>query len=368
MNGKTDVFVIGGGPAGLAAAIAATQKGFKVIVADGDKPPLDKACGEGLLPEALEVLRALGVRLTAEDGIAFQGIRFIHKGVVAEASFCQGQGMGVKRVALHTKLMERAEECGVQMMWSTPVTGISKHGVHAGGQEIPAQWIIGADGTKSRSRNWIGLKASRVAQFRYATRRHYRANPWADFTEVYWGTGMQAYVTPVGAEEVCAVLLSDNRPVRFEMAWKEFPLLRERLANAEMLGRERGGITAMQSLNRVCNERVALLGDSSGGVDAITGEGLRLGFQQAMALANVLEKGDLSEYQAEHRRLSRRPVIMGKILLLMGKHAALRGRAMKVLSRNPGIFAGLLALHTRESSARELMATTAQLGWHLLLA
>jgi flavin-dependent dehydrogenase len=368
VNGKTDVFVIGGGPAGLAAAIAATQKGFKVVVADGDKPPLDKACGEGLLPEALEVLRALGVRLAAEDGITFRGIRFIDKDVVAEASFCHGKGMGVKRVALHTKLLARAEECGVRVMWSTPVTGISKYGVQAGGREIPAQWIIGADGTKSRARNWMGLKALRAGQFRFAGRRHYSVKPWADFTEVYWGSEMQAYVTPVGAEEVCVVLLSDKRPVRFATAWKEFPLLWERLASAEMLGRERGGITAMQSLNRVSNQRVALLGDASGGVDAITGEGLRLGFQQAIALANVLQKGDLSEYQAEHRRLSRRPRLMAKILLLMGKHAAFRGRAMQVLSRNPGIFSGLLALHTGESSAGDLMTTTAQLGWRLLLA
>ena len=46
----TDVFVIGGGPAGLAAAIAARGRGFRVLVADGAQPPIDKACGEGLLP------------------------------------------------------------------------------------------------------------------------------------------------------------------------------------------------------------------------------------------------------------------------------------------------------------------------------
>ena len=44
------VLVIGGGPAGLAAAIAARMKGFDVTVADGAKPPIDKACGEGLMP------------------------------------------------------------------------------------------------------------------------------------------------------------------------------------------------------------------------------------------------------------------------------------------------------------------------------
>jgi flavin-dependent dehydrogenase len=48
---------------------------------------------------------------------------------------------------------------------------------------------------------------------------------------------------------------------------------------------------------------VALVGDASGSVDAITGEGLCLLFQQAVALAAALEAGDLALYQAEHRRI-----------------------------------------------------------------
>jgi menaquinone-9 beta-reductase len=46
MGFATDVFVIGGGPAGLAAAIAARAKGLRVTVADGGVPPIDKPCGE----------------------------------------------------------------------------------------------------------------------------------------------------------------------------------------------------------------------------------------------------------------------------------------------------------------------------------
>ncbi|HEX4537070.1 MAG TPA: FAD-binding protein, partial [Candidatus Acidoferrum sp.] len=60
---NTDVFVIGGGPAGLAAAIAARERGFDVTVADGVEPPIDKACGEGLLPNAVEIVERLGVRI-----------------------------------------------------------------------------------------------------------------------------------------------------------------------------------------------------------------------------------------------------------------------------------------------------------------
>ena len=61
MGLTTDVLVVGGGPAGLAAAIAARKKGFSVVVVDGAKPPIDKACGEGLLPGTLAALRELGI-------------------------------------------------------------------------------------------------------------------------------------------------------------------------------------------------------------------------------------------------------------------------------------------------------------------
>ena len=73
----TDVFVIGGGPAGLAAAIAAAQNGLHVTVADGCRFPIDKACGEGLMPDSLASAAALGIVIRPEDGHAFAGTRFV---------------------------------------------------------------------------------------------------------------------------------------------------------------------------------------------------------------------------------------------------------------------------------------------------
>ena len=64
---STDVFVVGGGPAGLAMAIAARQRGFRVVVADGQQPPIDKACGEGLMPDGLAALERLGVSVEDRD-------------------------------------------------------------------------------------------------------------------------------------------------------------------------------------------------------------------------------------------------------------------------------------------------------------
>lgn len=72
----TDVFVLGGGPAGLAAAIAAHRSGFRVLLADAEKPPIEKACGEGLMPDSLDAAAELGISIKQSAGYAFRGIRF----------------------------------------------------------------------------------------------------------------------------------------------------------------------------------------------------------------------------------------------------------------------------------------------------
>ena len=51
----------------MAAAIAARQRGLRVIVADGMRPPIDKACGEGLMPDGLAALERLGIRVPLSE-------------------------------------------------------------------------------------------------------------------------------------------------------------------------------------------------------------------------------------------------------------------------------------------------------------
>ena len=104
----TDVFIIGGGPAGLAAAIAVRQRGFDVIVADGSQPPIDKPCGEGLMPDGRQALAKLGISIPAENTHSFRGIRFVSGDLSVEASFPNGSGIGVRRTVLHGIMVERA--------------------------------------------------------------------------------------------------------------------------------------------------------------------------------------------------------------------------------------------------------------------
>jgi flavin-dependent dehydrogenase len=368
MMENTDVFVIGGGPTGLAAAIAARQRGFDVVVADGAEPPIDKACGEGLSPNAVQVLAQLGVEIPASARFTLQGIRFRDAHRKVDAEFPAGPGVGVRRAVLHEKMVERATKVGVTFLWKTPISGISSAGVITGRQTIAARWIIGADGIRSRVRSWAGLEPLRHGEPRFAFRRHYGIEPWCGLTEIYWGSGAQAYVTPIGAQEICVVLISRDPRARFASISSTFPQLAERLASAVPTSAERGAVTLSRSINRVYRGRVALIGDASGSVDAITGEGLSLGFHQALALGDALEAGDLHDYQVAHQRLTRRPTLMGRLLLLLDSRPKLRGRAMRALAAHPDLFARLVAVHIGNTSPRHLASTGALFGWRFVTA
>jgi len=333
----TDVFVIGGGPAGLAAAIAARRKGLTVTLADGARPPIDKPCGEGLMPDGLAALRSLGVALDPADAQPFCGIRFVDGGVSFESGFPDGHALGIRRTVLHSRMVEAAAAAGVRMLWGTPVS--------IGDQHIPARWIVGADGFHSRVRGWAGLAVQPSASRRFGFRIHYRIAPWSGCMELHWGAACQIYVTPIGPQEVCAALISRDPHLHLDQALAQFPQLAARLAGAPRATTERGAVTANRSLPRVYRGNVALVGDASGSVDAITGEGLCLSFHQAIALADSLASGDLARYQAAHRRLARRPTMMSRLMLAMDRRAWLRQPAFRVMAAEPRIFQTLLSFH-----------------------
>ncbi|HMD17744.1 MAG TPA: NAD(P)/FAD-dependent oxidoreductase [Terriglobales bacterium] len=372
-----DVFVVGGGPVGLATAIAARRRGLSVVVADGAVPPIDKSCGEGLMPEGVEVLHQFGITIPEGEAYPFRGVRFVSDGRRAEATFPRGAALGIRRTSLHRVLMDHAAACGVHVLWNTTVTGLHPEGAlvagEMAGELVRARWVVGADGASSRVRSWAKLDPHEMGapprrNRRFGFRRHYRVAPWTDFMELHWGRRCQVYVTPVSREEVGVALISSNPKLRLENALGEFPELSARLENAEHSSSERGAITVTRRLRRVYRGRTVLVGDASGGVDAITGEGICLGFREAALLGDCLASGDLARYQQGHRRLLRRPALMARLMLFMARHRHLRRRTMQVFQSSPRSFAGMLAMHVGEGSTQDHISNGIALGWELLKA
>jgi flavin-dependent dehydrogenase len=362
-----DLAVVGGGPVGLAAAIAARQRGLSVVVLESGEPGRDKACGEGILPDGVAALAELGVSM-AGLGRPFRGIGFADETHTVAGDFPERPGLGVRRTRLHGALAAAAQGAGAELRWGARVEALATDGVRlASGERVAAHTVVGADGLHSRVRRWVGLERGAAPRRRYGVRRHYRLVPWSERVEVLWRDGCEAYLTPVGESELGVAMLWSGGPSRFDRLLERFPELAARLAGAEVLSRDRGAGPFHQRARAAVRGRVALVGDAAGYLDAITGEGLALGFREAQALALSLERGGLEDYARASHRLRRLPETLTRLLLVAERHPAVRRRLFAALARDPRLFARLLAVHCRALPARRLgLAAAARLAGALV--
>lgn len=365
-----DALIVGGGPAGLSAAIALRTRGLDVVVADALLPLIDKACGEGLMPDSRRELAALGVKLTS--GCEFSGLHFAHRNCgsedLATAEFSRGKGIGIRRVDLHRSLIERAKAVGVRLQWGSRVD-LSGPQVTVRGEAVRHRYLVGADGEGSRVRRWAGLEDGSLQSERLGFRRHYRVAPWSDYVEVHWCDLGQAYVTPVAENEICVAAVTRRRGSNFERILDGLPYLAEKLRNKPAVGRDRGAVTTTRKLKRVTRGNVALTGDASGSADAITGQGLASAFREALLLGNALGRDSIADYEHGHAGILRLPQTMAAAMLAMDRWPTLRNRAMRAFAGHSNLFARLLAVHTHEESMTHFALTQGpQLGFQLFMA
>jgi flavin-dependent dehydrogenase len=318
---------------GLAAAIAARSAGLSVTVVEPRAVPVDKACGEGLMPTAVQRLARLGVGL---DGRPFRGIRYVAGARDASALFRDGAGVGVLRTTLHAAFLARAEQVGVEIVRGRvdePVQEADR--VHAAG--LSARWLLAADGLHSPVRRALGLDRPTPGPARYGQRRHFRTAPWTDLVEVHWAADAEAYVTPVGDDLVGVAVLGPRGSAYGDLLGR-FPALQERLATASSAGDVRGAGPLRQASTARRKGRVLLVGDAAGYVDALTGEGIATGLATAEAAVAAVASGRPDAYERAWRQATRRYRLLTTALLRASQAPALRPALVPAAQRLPSVF------------------------------
>lgn len=330
-----DVLVVGGGPAGLATALYARRAGLSVIVAEPRPGPIDKACGEGIMPGGLAQLRSLGIDPV---GVTFHGIAYVDSPIRVEARFRGGPGLGVRRTSLHDA-MSRAVE-GVE--WARlRVTEVrqSTHAVSAGG--ITARWLVAADGLHSSVRRSLGVPVVAGSPRRYGVRAHWGTPKWSDFVEVWWSPWGEAYVTPVADDLIGVAILGG---VRADLASlpDRFPELARRLEGVPRVGSVRGAGPLRQVVSRRVVGRVLFVGDSAGYEDALTGEGISLALKQARAAVSSIVSGQPGRYEAEWKRITREYRLLTRGLVLATTIGPVRRAIVPLSARLPRVFGAIV--------------------------
>jgi flavin-dependent dehydrogenase len=308
-----DLIVVGAGPAGLATALYAERAGLSTIVLEARPSPIDKACGEGLMPGAVRGLRELGVQ---PQGQAIRGIRYTDGRRIVDAVFRHGPGRGVRRTTLQAALLDAALVAGVKVVDSRAedvrpdAAGVSVDGRRA-------RYLAVADGLHSPIRRQLGLeRAVAATPPRWGTRQHFAVAPWTELVGV-------------------AVLSGEQAPFAKQLA--AFPALRDRLPEAGATTVRGAGPFLQRTSARVAG-RVLLVGDAAGYVDALTGEGIAVALACASALVDCVVADDPGAYERRWLAASRRYRTITYSLLWARRQPLLASRIVPLCARLPRVF------------------------------
>ena len=331
-----DLLIAGGGPAGLATAIYGARAGLEVVVVERRAGPIDKACGEGLMPHAVDQLHRLGVDA---PGKPFRGISYLDGHRRVNAAFRSGVGRGVRRTALHAALLDAATAVGVRIIHDE-IGQISQDASSVRAGDVTARYLAAADGLHSPIRASLGLAQPTAGPRRWGIRRHFQIAPWTEYVEVHWGWGAEAYVTPV-ADDCVGIAILTSRRGGFDQHLDEFPALTQRV-HGHPHGPDRAAGPLRQKVRSRAAGRVLLVGDAAGYVDALTGEGLGIALSAAELLVGCVVAERPGNYDRQWRAMSRRYRLLTAAVLRASTHPVVRSRIVPAAAALPTIFTGIV--------------------------
>ena len=325
----SEVLVVGGGPAGTAAAHWLARAGHEVLVVEKKEYPREKTCGDGLTPRSILQLIEMGFDFSVPEFHRVHGLRAYSSELMIEMAWPDHPvlppwGGVIRRSDLDMQVAALAEKQGVVVRQNTTASPILESGriaavelaMNGNRERIEPEFVIVADGSLSRFGRELGAVRDKSRPYGLAARAYY-SSPMADdgFMESQLdlhdaeGVTIPGYgwVFPMGDGSVnigVGVLSTFHR-------WKDVNTssLMDAMADSapdhwgltpeSKLTDARGGKLPMSfSVGPLVGSNWLLVGDAAGAINPFNGEGIAYAYETgrmaAEHVAAAIEQGDRS--------------------------------------------------------------------------
>jgi flavin-dependent dehydrogenase len=326
-----DAIIIGGGPAGSSAAIRLAEHGINVLVLEEKRMPREKLCGEFITPECFPTLKRLGVidrmmsagaqKITRLSLVVASGksVQAPISGMSDEATWA----MSLSRARFDQVLFDRAREVGAACMEGFAVKEcLFENGTPRGvramslaeGKTVDFESSLVIDASGRNSRMMLG-REERVAGRRgsrlYGLKAHLRGvEGIAEQVELYFFPQGYGGLSLVEGGLVNLCFIANERTFRkaggdaatvVEQTVMKNSLARERLANAEVVGKWHSVGPLMFGRRRLSQRGIIAIGDASGMIDPFTGTGIQMALRTGeIAAEAIIESLNSTDGKNEH--------------------------------------------------------------------
>jgi geranylgeranyl reductase family protein len=314
---KTDVLVVGAGPAGSAAATWAARQGLEVTIIDKEKFPRDKPCGDGLTPRAINELNKLGLSDWLSGRPKNLGLRAAGFGqellLPWNGNSLPSYGSAAPRTELDQRVLQVATSAGAKLLEGYAATDVVladqriktvKAETENGIVEISANRVIIADGARSQLGRKLGRQWHRDTAYGVAARAYIDSersdDPWISShlelrgtqNEVLSGYG---WIFPLGNGQVnigVGTLATQKRPADLNLRALLNQYTHEQRTTWKLSGELNSPWSALLpmggAVSGVAGVNFMFIGDAAGCVNPLNGEGIDYGLETGRLAAEML--------------------------------------------------------------------------------